>query len=259
MNAVTCDQVRMVVLDPGAEPGGGARRPEITAHIRQCPACQDWLDAFAAGAQAWASVAADDFTEQVIVRTSGVEAVLRDLPLLADMDPGPGFTERVLLATSKQPVSEGWRARAAGAWRTLVRRPRFAWEAAYLATVCWVLLFGNPVGAIEWSAANIGTVARERLSAPVEELRGDLEAWRARFAPEPSPALASATGRPAERVPAVLQAWQAAADWLRRLSSSVIEMITRAWDEVAARLGGPGEQNARPSTEPPGDAARSTR
>ena len=257
MSAITCDQVRVEVLEPGAEPGGGTRRPEIAAHVRQCVSCQDWLDAFAAGAQAWASVAADAFTEQVIARTSGVEAVLRDLPLLADMDPGPGFTERVLLATSERTVPEGWRARAAGTWRNLVRRPRFAWEAAYVATVCWVLLFGNPVGAIEWSAANIGTVARARLGAPVEELRGDLETWRARLAPEPSPAVDSAASRPGERVPPVMQAWQAAADWVRRVSSSFIDAIARAWDAVAARLGGPEDQEARPSTEPPADPARS--
>jgi len=94
-------------------------------------------------------VAADAFTEQVIVRTSGVEAVLRDLPLLADMDPGPGFTERVLLATSEQPVPEGWRARAAGTWRNLVRRPRFAWEAAYVATVA-----GSCSSATRWAPSS---------------------------------------------------------------------------------------------------------
>ena len=101
-----------------------------------------------------------------MARTAGVEAVVRDLPLLADMDPGPGFAERVLMATSRKPATEGWRTRVAGAWRAMVRRPRFAWEAAYVATVCWVLVFGNPVGAIEWSATSIRAVARERLGPP---------------------------------------------------------------------------------------------
>jgi hypothetical protein len=180
---------------------------------------------------------------------------LRDLPLLAEMDPGPGFTERVLLATSRKPAPLGWRARASGAWRALVRRPRFAWEAAYVATVCWVLVFGNPVGAIEWSATNIGAVARERLGPPVKELRADLAMWRGTLAPEP--ATAAAAGAKAEPVPPVVRAWQSATDWLRAVTASVVEALRLGWESVGGWLDRLAGHPAAPSTEPRGDAARS--
>ena len=165
MSGITCDQIRTMGLDPGASPADWASRHEIASHIEHCADCQDWMRDFAVAARAWTSCPADAFTDQVLARTSGLEAVLRDLPLLAELDPGPGFAERVFLATSNTPEPRGWRARAAAAWWALVRRPRFAWEAAYVVTVCWVLVFGNPVSAIEWSAANLGTVARDRLQA----------------------------------------------------------------------------------------------
>jgi len=185
MSGIACDQIRTATLDPGTRPGDWTRRPDAAAHIRQCTACQDWLDAFAAGAQAWVSESADAFAAGVIARTAGVETVLRDLPMLADKDPGPGFAERVLAANISEAGAAGLaHPRLRRVW-ALVRRPRFAWEAAYVATVCWVLVFGNPVGAIEWGATNIGVVARERLGPPVKELRADLETWRGRLAAEP--------------------------------------------------------------------------
>ena len=258
MSAITCDQLRAGILDPGTLPGDWARRPEAAGHIRTCPACQDWLDAFTAGEQAWAAEPANDFATQIIARTAGVEAVLRDLPLLADMDPGAGFTERVLRATSRKPAPQGWRARVSGAWRALVRRPRFAWEAAYVATVCWVLVFGNPVGAIEWSATNIGAVARERLGPPVKELRADIETWRARIAPEPRPAQQAApAGAMVEPVPPVVRAWQSAAAWLRNLTTPVVEAFRLTWESVAAWFESPAGQPPGTPTEPRADAARS--
>jgi hypothetical protein len=257
MNRITCDHVRSEVLDPGTVPGDWVRRPDAAAHIQQCPACQDWLDAFAAGQQAWAAVPAGDFAVQVMARTSGADEVVRDLPLLSDMDPGPGFAERVLLATSRQPAPDRWRTRAAGAWRVLVRRPRFAWEAAYVATVCWVLVFGNPVGAIEWSASNIGAAARERLGPPVEELRADLETWRGRLAPEAAPAQRALSGRPVEPAPPVARAWQAATEWLRAVAASVVDAIAAAWDGAAAWLERLAREPSSSPTEPPGGPARS--
>ena len=257
MTGTTCDQIRMAALDPGTRPGDWARWPDAASHLRHCTACQDWLDAFTAGERLWAAEAEDAFAAEVIARTAGVEEVLRDLPLLAWMDPGPGFAERVLLATSKHPSPEGWRARVSGAWRALVRRPRFAWEAAYVATVCWVLVFGNPVGAIEWGASNIGIVARERLGPPVQELRADLDAWRARLAPAPMPAQGAAADKRTEGVPPVVRAWEAATDWLRGVAASVVEAFTFAWERVAAWFEQPAGEPSAAATEPPAGAARS--
>ena len=249
MSAMTCEQARALMLDPGGPTADLARRPDLAAHVGGCAGCQDWMNEFQRGALAWAEVPAADFTDEVLARTSGLEAVVRDLPLLADMDPGPGFTGRVLLATSKQAAAEGWRARAAAAWWAMVRRPRFAWEVAYLATVCWVLVFGNPVGAIEWSAANIGTVARERLAPPVRELRADLDAWRAKLAPAPAAAPGAAEGRGAAASSPADRLWEAAVDWLRRASSSIVDAVARMWDAVAA-LAGDEPDDAAPATEP---------
>jgi hypothetical protein len=257
MSGITCDQIRAATLDPGASPRDWTGLPEATAHVRHCAACQDWLEALAAGEQAWTTVPADDFTDHVLARTAGLEAMLRDLPRLADMDPGLGFTERVLRATSMKPAPVGRRARASAAWRALVRRPRFAWEAAYVATVCWVLVFGNPVGAIEWSTSNLGAVARERLGPPVKELRGDLETWRAALKPEPASARGNPAGAQADPTPPVLRAWQASAEWVRGVASSVAGAFSTAWERLvewfARVLGGP----SNPSTEPPAGAARS--
>jgi hypothetical protein len=257
MSSVTCEQVRAAALDPGTAPGAWIPGPETALHIRQCPACQDWLDAFAAGEHAWAAESADLFAAEVIARTAGADAILADLPLLADMDPGPGFAERVLMATSKRPAPAGWRARVSGTWQSLVRRPRFAWEAAYVATVCWVLVFGNPVGAIEWSASNIGVVAREHLGGPVKEFRADLETWRNRLAPEPVPAGGAAAGPQAAATPPMVRAWQAATDPLRGLAASVVDALTRAWDRVAGWIEWLMAQVAPPPTEPRADPARS--
>jgi hypothetical protein len=257
MTRITCNDVRAAALDPGTVPGDWARRPDAAAHIEECPSCRDWLEALATGEQAWAAEPADRFAAQVIARTAGVEAVVRDLPLLSDMDPGPGFAERVLMATSRKPAPERWRARVAGAWWAMVRRPRFAWEAAYVATVCWVLVFGNPVGAIEWSATSFRAVARERLGPPVNDLRADLEAWRGRLAPGPAAPGGEAAGARIEPVPPVVRAWEAATNWLRGLTASVVHAIALAWERVTSwsepRAGG---RPAAPG-EPPADAARS--
>jgi len=257
MTRITCDHVRAAVLDPATVPGDWIRRPDAVAHIQQCPACRDWLEAFAAGEQAWAAEPADRFVAQVIARTAGVEAVVRDLPLLADMDPGPGFAERVLMATSSKAATEGWRTRVAGAWWAIVRRPRFAWEAAYVATVCWVLVFGNPVGAIDWSATNIRAVARERLGPPVNDLRADLESWRVRLAPGPAAQAGEAAGPQVEPAPPVVRVWEAATSWLRGLTASVVNAIALAWERVTSWSEQPAGGLPAPPGEPPADPARS--
>jgi hypothetical protein len=139
----------------------------------------------------------------------------------------------------------------------LVRRPRFAWEAAYVATVCWVLIFGNPVGAWEWSASNIGVVARERLGAPVNELRADLESWRARWAPEPA-AAPGAARQQADAVPPALRAWQAGAERIQRGAAYVADALTHAWTSIGEWVAWLVHEIWPPPAEPQPSPVRST-
>lgn len=256
MRPHTCETVRAAALDPVALTHDWMRRPDVADHLQRCPECRDWLAAFAAGDQAWASERADAFVDSVLARTSGVDAVLADLPLLAEMDPGPGFADRVLRATSHRPAPAGWRARWTDGWQALVRRPRFAWEAAYVATVCWVLVFGNPVGAIEWSATSLGAAARAHLGSPASEFRADLESWRARYGPDPA-APSAAPGQAAESTPPVVRAWQAAAGWIQRVTLSVIDVLEHAWAGVTDWFAEPAGQAPPPGEPPPGPARSS--
>ncbi|HEX9008758.1 MAG TPA: zf-HC2 domain-containing protein, partial [Holophagaceae bacterium] len=65
------------------------------------------------------------------------------LPALAEADPGPWFTQRVLRSTSRRPAARGTDARTA--WRRLLHRPRIALEAAYLGAVAGMMGLYAPV------------------------------------------------------------------------------------------------------------------
>jgi len=257
MSGMTCDSVRAAALDPGTHPRDWMRRPEVDAHLRRCENCRDWIEAFGAGEHLWAAEPAEAFADSVLARTAGVEALLAELPSLAEMDPGPGFAERVLVATSRRPAAARWRVRWAEAWRAVVRRPRFAWEVAYVATVCWVLIFGNPVGAWEWGASNIGAIAQERLGGPVNELRTDLESWRARWAPEPA-AAPGAARQQVDHVHPALRAWQAGAERIQRGAAYVFDALKHAWTSIAEWVASLVQQMWPPPAEPQASPARST-
>jgi len=97
------------------------RRGLVELHLESCPDCRELRDVL-----------------------GGLAA---ELTLLAEADPGPGFTEGVLARTvhadraavgAGASVGEGWvtlgrlRRSWAAIWPALVRRPRFALEAAYV-------------------------------------------------------------------------------------------------------------------------------
>lgn len=83
-------------------------------------------------------------------------AVARDLPGLADVRPDPGFVDDVLARTL--PARVRWRRVLARAWSrrwaTWVRRPRFAWEAAFVCTLAFLPVLTS-------SAAPLVEAARE--------------------------------------------------------------------------------------------------
>lgn len=73
-----------------------------------------------------------------------------ELPAMAEIDPGPAFTRGVVASTAGRPAARpqrgpAWREAAAEWWVRMVARPRFAWEAAYVALLVLVVLFGTSV------------------------------------------------------------------------------------------------------------------
>jgi hypothetical protein len=87
---------------------------------------------------------------------AALTAVLRglsaDLPLLAEVEPAPGFVAAVLARTEPRAALATRAARwLGGALAAGMRRPRFAWEAAYVATFVVALVFtvpGSPLASV---------------------------------------------------------------------------------------------------------------
>jgi anti-sigma factor RsiW len=91
------------------------------------------------------------------------------LPQLAEIEPPPGFTTRVLARTSRAPR----RAPILEWWLRVLARPRASVELAYVGAIVMVVLVGNPViafhGAEEHARRLVGSV-------PVERIAGELPA-----------------------------------------------------------------------------------
>jgi hypothetical protein len=86
-------------------------------------------------------------------------------------------------------------------------------ETAYALTLCLVLVTGNPLSALEWTAARVEPLV-ERVETPIQAIDTRVRAWRHRAAVEADmPAAVAPGGRTSwlgwvgERWRAVLQAW----------------------------------------------------
>jgi len=94
-----------------------------------------------------------------------------ELPLLAELEPGPGFAELVLERTSltrATPTASSGTERWAAYWGELFRRPRFALEASYVGAIGLFLVFGtsaSPLAGVPRRVIELATVN------PVAELR----------------------------------------------------------------------------------------
>lgn len=263
MSALTCDRCRGLLV---GDADAATRHADLAAHLPWCAECRAFADALRAGEEAWRAEDHADFRDGVLARTSAADAIAAELPALAEMDPGPGFTERVLRHTSQRPAAARWRGQWVAFWRALVRRPRFAWEVAYAATLCLVLTVGSPVSAWEWGSQQVKAVAQQPLGKAATGLREDLEAWRAILvadapATEATPATA---GQPSTDSQSQFEAaWQSASSWVRSRIARVVDACVDVWQRVAAWIVGPepaGQPAAGPrppATEPRSDTARS--
>lgn len=116
---------------------------------------------------------------------SELEVLREDLPRLAEIDPGPGFVEGVLARTSHGRA--GSPGRLVGWWRRLraatvpgpllprlVRRPRFAWEAAYVAVLLLTPLIAS-AGSPDAAAQAVARLGRAGGATVASAVRGVTE------------------------------------------------------------------------------------
>jgi len=240
-----------------------AGRPDLAAHHDACAGCRSWLAAFAGGTEAAAADAAfaasvmarttggacgrarelaaaaldeplasmDEALVAAHLETcaacetvvKAMAASVAALPALAEIDPGPAFTSRVLAATSRRPARarafDGWRRQ----WAALVSRPRLALEAAYALTLVLVLVAGNPLSAFEWTATRVEPLV-QRASGPVEALDAGVQALRERVAGGVTVSGASAS---------LGATW---ADWARQAWNDLVASVAAGWSRLAAAL-----------------------
>lgn len=138
-------------------PGQGGNRPEPPPGLAEailqrtsgatCPGARDRLADHADGTLPAVDA---DLVRLHLGDCGDCRALLRvlerlavDLPALAHLDPGERFLDDVVAATASRR-RHGWAARMSAGWSGLVRRPRFAMEGAFVATIAIVLAFGNP-------------------------------------------------------------------------------------------------------------------
>jgi hypothetical protein len=126
----------------------------LVAHLDHCPSCSALAESLRA--------------------LGGV------LASLAELEPGPGFLPTVLDATSRRP-KRGWLAGWAAAWSgLLLSRPRLSLEAAYVGTLLFLLVFGNPAGTLQAASGRTTALAREGVGRMRSALPGALTSLSAR-------------------------------------------------------------------------------
>jgi predicted anti-sigma-YlaC factor YlaD len=132
----------------------GVDRGLVSLHLDDCPDCRS-----VAGA---------------------LDQLSADLPTLAENEPGRGFVTAVLSATSERSTLA---ADLVSFWRGLLRRPRFAFEAAYVGTVLMVALV-SVLGARDLgeTAVRVARAIPARTFSATDELVADTTGSTADFA-----------------------------------------------------------------------------
>ena len=219
-----CERARVLLASAADEALGPADMVLVRAHVAGCRECG--------------------------LFESALGRALEGLPALAVLVPGPLFAAEVLARTSRRPASPAWAARARAAWQGVVRRPRFAWEAAYVCTLCWLLVFVDLIAALDWTTARVGAAARTAVPARIETAQVHVKTLRDQVVGEVARTAeglveagrASATG--------AARTWQQqAAAWAMDQASAFADRLSSSWNTMAAWF-------AALFTEPPPAPAR---
>jgi hypothetical protein len=185
-------------------------------------------------------------------------AITAGLPALAESDPGPGFSAAVFARTSRRPADPSRRDRWRAAWQRLVERPRFAWEAAYVVTLCWLLFFGHPIAALDWTTARVSAMAREDLPLRVQGVQTRVASWRDSMAASVDRAAGVVAGERESARQAASAAQRHAATWWTRLASDVAGLLQSSWRAMVAWVNEFLTDVSMTGTEPSGVPARSS-
>ena len=172
-------------------------------------------------------------------RLADVLALLAvELPRLAEVPADPRLLERVLAATL--PFGVRWRRFWAKTWPAWVQRPRFAWEAAFVAMTIFLLVVqatGSPLQALSARARAVPTAAGHVLAVPAAAVR---EHGQARVAAAELRSLAGVT-------------WQAARRFAAAKLRSGRDEVGTIWRRAASSW---QERTTSPSPRPAPPAAR---
>jgi predicted anti-sigma-YlaC factor YlaD len=230
-----CERARLLLASVVDDELAPVDRLLVGGHLARCADCR-------AFASVWDSVASA-------------------LPSLAVLEPDASFVGDVLERTSRRPTWRRWADDVRAAWLRVVERPRFAWEVAYVCTLCWLLVFGNPIAAFDWTTARVGAVAKEAVIRSgqipeirtISEIRKAVPAW-----PERKDVVRAAerlVGDPATVKTAAQSVWQRSAAWGGAQVVLLFESLASAWDSVVSWF---AELLAQPPppTEPPAAPAR---
>jgi len=180
------------------------------------------------------------------------------LPTLAEWDPGPGFAAAVLARTSLRPAEPSWGDWRRAAWQRLVQRPRFAWEAAYVVTLCWLLIFGHPITALDWTTARVSAVARDTVPARVRVVQTRVASWRERATADVGRAVSLVASGRESMEKAASGAQRQATAWWTSLAADVVSLLESSWRAMVAWVNEFFTDLNASGTEPPSPPARSS-
>ena len=159
-----------------------------------------------------------------------------DLPQLAELRPGPGFVAAVLAATL--PLNVRLRRWWAAVWPQWVRRPRFASEAAFVATIALVLVFTTPGSPLEAVPTKALVLARTEPGAQFEVPMAAIEEGFTSHVKEPLSARYA-------RGEAEVRAWaKAAAERGEQLAGEAIDWLGTSRELLASLLGNADEKSS---------------
>ena len=194
----------------------------------------DLLDGELTGADLELMAAHHDSCRDCRALAAAMTRLTADLPRLAELRPDPGFVAAVLAATL--PLSVRLRRRWTAVWPHWVRRPRFASEAAFVATMALVLIFATPGSPLEAVPTQALVLTR---TDPGAQLEAPMAALEERFAVQVKQPLSA---RYAEGE-AEVRAWAEAAEAKgRTVAGKVAAWLGTSRDLIASLLGSADEK-----------------